>query len=238
MEGHQTTIREAADKRWFNLGSQAATDSRPPSIELPDSTPELVARNKNRVLENKPLPFTLKGVQSDHPYLKERGITEETANDFGVGFFPGRGSMHGRIVIPIHNERGELVAYAGRSIDNSEPKYRFPTGFHKSLVLFNRHRVNGDHIVLVEGFVDCIKVSQSGFPCVALMGRTLSEAQEKLLAFKKIILLLDGDQPAKEAMSNLALKLACSHYIRSVSIEGQPDQKSTEELKAILAPVI
>ena len=44
------------------------------------------------------------------------------------------------MVIPIHNDRGELVAYAGRSIDDSEPKYKLPTGFHKSLELFNLDR--------------------------------------------------------------------------------------------------
>ena len=52
--------------------------------------------------------------------------------------------MSGRVVIPIHNERGELVAYAGRSIDGSEPKYKLPAGFHKSLELFNLHRAIGE----------------------------------------------------------------------------------------------
>ena len=52
--------------------------------------------------------------------------------------------MHDRIVIPIHNREGELVAYAGRSIDGSEPRYKFPAGFHKSLELFNLHRVTGE----------------------------------------------------------------------------------------------
>ena len=69
-------------------------------------------------------------------------------NDFGIGYFPGKGSMSGRVVIPIHNERGELVAYAGRAIDQTEPKYKLPAGFKKSAVLFNLHRVrqrHGDH---------------------------------------------------------------------------------------------
>jgi DNA primase len=69
-----------------------------------------------------------------------------------VGFFAGKGSMHDRIVIPIHNSEGELVAYAGRSIDGSEPRYKFPAGFHKSLELFNLHRVRREvSVVLVEG---------------------------------------------------------------------------------------
>lgn len=90
---------------------------------------------------NKPLTFQLKSVDCSHPYLSERGITKETAEYFGVGFFPGKGSMNGRIVIPIHNQHGKLVAYAGRAIDGSEPRYKLPAGFHKSLELFNLHRV-------------------------------------------------------------------------------------------------
>ena len=61
----------------------------------------------------------------------ERRISRETAETFGVGYFSGKGSMSGRIVIPIHNEHGELVAYAGRTIDESAPRYKLPAGFHK-----------------------------------------------------------------------------------------------------------
>jgi hypothetical protein len=57
-----------------------------------------------------------------------------------VGFFSGKGSMSGRVVIPIENERGELVAYAGRSIDGSEAKYKLPAGFKKGQVLYNLAR--------------------------------------------------------------------------------------------------
>ena len=44
----------------------------------------------------------------------QRGIDKETAEYFGVAFFTGKGSMAGRVVIPIENERGEWIAYAGR----------------------------------------------------------------------------------------------------------------------------
>src|SRR5580692_7895233 len=131
---------------------------------------------------NKPLTFNLQNIDQTHPYLHERGLTEETTKKFGVGFFPGKGSMHDRIVIPIHNSKGELVAYAGRSIDGSEPRYKFPAGFHKSLELYNLHRVREElSVVLVEGFVDCMRVTEAGFPCAALMGSTMSKAQEELI---------------------------------------------------------
>src|SRR5689334_8790931 len=86
---------------------------------------------------NRPLEFTLKGIDASHEYVAKRGIRAETARAFGVGFFPGKGSMLGRVVIPIHNREGTLVAYAGRSIDGAEPKYKLPAGFHKSIELFN-----------------------------------------------------------------------------------------------------
>ena len=73
--------------------------------------------------------------------------------------------MQNRIVIPIHNADGLLVAYAGRAIDGSEPRYKFPAGFRKSLELFNLHRVGREaSVVLVEGLFDCMKVSQAGYP--------------------------------------------------------------------------
>ena len=79
--------------------------------------------------------------------------------------------MEERIVIPIHNEDGILVAYAGRSLSQSEPRYRFPTRFRKSLVLFNLHRAiqRGKSVIMVEGFFDCFKVHQAGFPCVVAL---------------------------------------------------------------------
>jgi len=44
--------------------------------------------------------------------------------------------MSGRVVIPINDEQGQLVAYAGRAIDDgSEPRYKLPAGFHKGQVL-------------------------------------------------------------------------------------------------------
>jgi hypothetical protein len=67
----------------------------------------------------------------------KRGIDEATALDFGVGFYGRAGLLSGRIVIPIRNAAGEIVAYAGRAIDGNSPKYKLPSGFRKGLELFN-----------------------------------------------------------------------------------------------------
>ena len=78
------------------------------------SSYDWVAVSLNAILavkvENKGLRLKLEDVDASHPYLAERGIRKETAEEFGIGYFPGTGSMADRIVIPIHNERGALLA--------------------------------------------------------------------------------------------------------------------------------
>jgi DNA primase len=185
---------------------------------------------------NKPLGFELKGI-TYHAYLEARGISKDLAERFGVGFFPGKGSMSGRIVFPIKNEKGELVGYAGRAIDSSvesQPKYKLPPGFHKGHILYNRFAVKGEAVTIVEGFISCMKVSAAGFPCVALMGASLTEAQEKLLTFKYITLLLDPDDAGSKAAAEIAPRLARGHYVRIVTPPRQPDEMSSEEIKATL----
>ena len=241
------SIRDAAAKlqNWFHVvpgappesnridreSRNAASDGRGEGSDVPDS--------------NRPLEFTLKDVNSSHEYLARRGVGRETASAFGVGFFPGKGSMIGRVVIPIHNRDGKLVAYAGRSIDGGEPKYKLPAGFHKSLELFNLHRavgVGGECALVVEGFFDCMKVHQAGYASVvALMGVSLSERQEELLAskFSRIVLMLDGDEAGRGGAREIAARLVHRMYVKVVDLPDgkQPDQLSSEELRSILGSI-
>ena len=107
------TIRKAALmlSGWFGIGNG---DREAPSSNLSptDSPVEANAVPAESVEANKPLKFTLK-VAYDHPYLQERGIEPELAEEFGVGFCK-RGMMKDRIAISIHDSDGQLVAYAGR----------------------------------------------------------------------------------------------------------------------------
>jgi DNA primase len=149
------SIREAALKlqNSFVVVSPLPSVSRAPTRSARATAPSAGESNN-------PLWFALRRLDPSHPYLAERGIDAETVRHFGVGYNHGIGSMAGRIVIPIHDEDGILVAYAGRAVDRMEPKYRFPPRFRKSLVLFNLHRAAkaGKSVVVVEGFFDCFKV--------------------------------------------------------------------------------
>ena len=235
------SIREAARKvqDWFAI-------RRPGPLPQKGFSLRNAGRSEGGLSDtsrNEPLPFTLSGVDAFHPYLAQRGITESTARAFGIGFFSGQGSMKGRIVIPIHSEQADLIAYVGRAIDSSEPKYRFPTRFQKSLVLFNLHRAasadDETKAIVVEGFFDCMKVHQAGYPCVvALMGSTLSARQEKLLEdhFQRVVLMLDGDKAGISAATTIAARVTRKLFVKVVDVPAgrQPDQMSTEEIRVLL----
>ena len=80
---------------------------------------------------NQPLKFALKGLDNRHPYLtQERSLAEATLDAFGLGYHGCKGIMHDRVVIPIHNEHGELVAYAGRSLGEPQ-RGKGSISFHK-----------------------------------------------------------------------------------------------------------
>jgi len=247
MEG--STIRDAALRLqdWFSTtgdtlrrheggaGHWRASSSIQPELA---GSPTVGAADNNL-----PFPFTLTNVDVRHPYLAERRISHETAEHFGIGFFQGRGYMQGRIVIPIHSEDGWLVTYAGRSFESTEPRYRFPPRFRKSLVLFNLHRaaLHGKSVVVVEGFFDCLTVHQAGLPCVvALMGCSLSQQQERLLQnhFEEVVLMLDGDKAGRTAGAAMAARLCSKVSTRLVQIPAgtQPDQLGADQIRCLCIP--
>jgi DNA primase len=189
----------------------------------------------------RPLGFRLRGVDCRHPYLAARGISMQTATEFGIGLYAGPGLMHQRLVIPIHDEDGHLVAYCGRSVDGTEPRYKFPGGFPKSQVLFNLHRAITHRqatVVIVEGFFDCLRVHQAGFrSAVALMGCTLYDRQRWLLTehFRQVILMLDGDQAGRQASAQIAARLSRPCSVRVIELAGvQPDQLSESAIQESL----
>ena len=188
------------------------------------------------------LPFRLRGVDLHHPYLRKRGIDQATATEFGIGFYHGPGLMHNRLVIPIQNQLGDLVGYCGRALDASEPRYRFPPRFPKSQLVFNFHRAaatNAQQVIVVEGFFDCLKVYQAGFPCViAIMGSGLSHQQLEILvhSFRRIRLMLDGDTAGRRASRVIAARLAQHAPVEVIQVPNatQPDQLTAGQIRELL----
>jgi DNA primase len=144
-----------------------------------------------------------------------------------------------RIVIPVHNASGFLVAYVGRSLDaGAEEKYHFPPGFLKTLELFNYHRVFDDVGIVVEGMFGVIWLWQHGFQnAVGLMGSTISDTQLRLLKrFRSVVLMLDGDKAGREATDVIAAKIAKQQFVTAVMLSDgkQPDNLSGAKLSESL----
>jgi DNA primase len=236
------TVRKAALKlkEWFQVGECAASGEGTPAL-----TTIVGAKNDIGVI-NPPLTFQLR-IDHHHPYGLSRGVSRETLEYFGAGYCLSKGSFAGRFIIPLHNEQGGLVGYAGRSVDNSKPKYLVPSndkGFFKSHLLFNLHRVlkeasSTDPLVVVEGFFDCMKVAQCGFHSVALFGSSMSEEQEALIIenFNRVVLLFDGDAAGRQGNEDCALRLSRSLWVRTASLppDVQADQLTKKELHHTLA---
>jgi DNA primase len=233
------SIRDAALKlqEWFSAAPVSSEQIVAATKGDETLTPAVVEEN------SQPLAFQLRVVDPDHPYLAQRRVDSNTAAYFGVGFYSENGSMEGRIIFPVHDETGALVAYAGRSIGETEPRYKFPARFRKSLVLFNLHRAvrHGKAVIVVEGFFDCLSAHQAGFPCVvALMGCSLSARQEALLQqhFRQVTLMLDGDNAGRRAGTTIAARLVTKLAVRVVEIPlgTQPDQLSADQIRCLCDP--
>ena len=184
-------------------------------------------------------------IDGKHPYLTEvRGLDTETIELFGLGYC-SRGIMKRRVVFPIHNKNGELVAYVGRyaseNIPDEEARYKLPSTFYKSLELYNLHRaiqIGKRHLVIVEGYWSAIRLHQAGIPVVAVMGRTVSEEQAKLIVdagFRFVTLLLDGDEEGRSSIPD-ALNILGRHvYARAQELaDGEkPDSMPDEKIDAL-----
>ena len=151
---------------------------------------------------------------------------------FGLGHHAGKGIMHNRVVIPIHNEQGELVAYAGRwPADAGWPegadKYQLPPGFRKIHVLFNLHRAR-DHategLIVVEGFFTVFEFWQRGRKnVVALMGSSMSTEQERLIVETvgpkgRVLLALDNDEAGRKGSADALSRLSSQVFVREMAL--------------------
>lgn len=249
----QISIHAAATKmiEWFRLNLPGASSEVPKQQERKRASPSSATKTLKRQqqdeenLTNKPLTFRLEKLDPRHPYLSGRGLLPETIAEFGIGYC-SKGLLAGRIAIPIHDSKGNLVAYAGRwpgEPPEDTPKYKLPPGFRKSLEFFNIHRALKEApdapVVIVEGFFDCMKLHQNGCrKAIALMGSTLSPEQEALLRANlgfdsRVLLMLDEDEAGRTARADMAVRISSFCYVSAFELGAdgkQPDDLTSVEL--------
>lgn len=226
-------------------GTQEA--ARKPA-EKPDKPTELP------VVVNAPLDFELKELDREHPYLFNRGFSQDTIDHFGLGFCL-RGSLKDRLAIPLHDHAGTLIGYAGRVVDDAtisedNPRYRLPSKrerdgkifeFRKTLFLYNGFRLKApvDDLIVVEGFTGVWWLTQHGLPSVvATMGSDCSEKQAELIVSLvkpngRVWIMPDGDKSGERHAQTLLGLISPQRFVRWVKMADgkQPTDMSGEQLK-------
>jgi DNA primase len=140
-----------------------------------------------------------------------------------------------RIMFPISNDSGKVIAFGGRALGDDMPKYmnspETPV-YSKSNVLYHLDRAKEtirqkDFAILVEGYMDTIAVARAGFMnVVASCGTSLAEPQVKLLSrfTKNIMVNFDPDTAGQAAAErSLAVLLEKEFEIKVLTLPGGAD---------------
>jgi len=140
-----------------------------------------------------------------------------------------------RIMFPIANESGKIVAFGGRALGDEQPKYlNSPESpiYSKSNVLYHLDRAREalrqqDFAVLVEGYMDAIAAARAGAGnVVASCGTSLAEPQVKLLSrfTRRIVVNYDPDTAGQVATErSLAILLEHGFEVRVLALPGKAD---------------
>ncbi len=159
--------------------------------------------------------FALDSWEGLRKHLETQGFSTEDARVLGL-IRPGkqgRGDydlFRGRLIFPVYDLSGRIIAFAGRVLDNSKPKYiNSPESpiYHKGRILFGLYQARqamrqSGEVLLVEGYFDQLALYRAGFPqVVATCGTALTSDHAKLLKryVQRVVLLFDQDSAGKQA---------------------------------------
>lgn len=152
--------------------------------------------------------------------------------------------FRGRVMIPIHDPRGRVIAFGGRILATGEPKYLNSPDtplFDKGRTLYNLDRAapaarKAGRLIVVEGYMDVIALAQAGIDeVVAPLGTALTEVQIERLwrVVETPLLCFDGDAAGKKAAaraSERAMPLLRPGY--SMAVVTLPEGNDPDELVA------
>ena len=176
-----------------------------------------------------------------HDHMRRLGYTDE---ELVKGFLCGKSQKTGRaydyfrnrVMFPIIDTSGNIVAFGGRVMDDSKPKYLNSSdtpGFKKSRHLFalNFARSHAtESMILCEGYMDVIALHAAGFEnAVATLGTAITSEQARIFAkyTQKVIISYDSDEAGQRA-ANKAMQLLGEVGLE-VRVLRVPDAKDPDE---------
>jgi len=172
--------------------------------------------------------------------LSEAGFPIEQLEKSGLVLRAAEGERHfdrfrRRVIFPIANESGKVVAFGGRALGDDQPKYlnspETPI-YTKSRILYHLDRAGTpirklDRSILVEGYMDCIAVATAGFEnVVASCGTSLTESQVRLLGrySRRVVVSYDPDSAGVAATErSLTLLLEEGFQAQVLALPGGMD---------------
>lgn len=173
-------------------------------------------------------------------HLRSKGYTEEEMLAAGVEKRSEKGNVYdafrGRVMTPIFDLRGNVIAFGGRVLGNEKPKYiNSPETlvYKKSKAMFALNiakKSTSRRYILCEGYMDVISLHQAGFDtAVAACGTALTAEQVRLLAeyADEVVLCYDSDEAGQKATAR-SLGLFSESPVK-VSVLNIPNAKDPDE---------
>ncbi len=167
------------------------------------------------------LGFAADGRDGLKAALKAAGLPEALLVEAGLLIRRDDGSTYdrfrGRVIFPISDRRGRIVAFGGRILGDGQPKYLNSPDtplFHKGSLLYGLAQARlpaaeAGTVIAVEGYMDVIALSRAGLAnAVAPLGTALTEQQIEAMwrMAPEPILCLDGDAAGQRAAARAALR--------------------------------
>ncbi|MBQ9414490.1 MAG: DNA primase [Clostridia bacterium] len=193
----------------------------------------------DRTIKHFGLGFAPNGFHALLDHLRKKGFHDEELLSAGLCRRSQKGHLYDffryRVIVPIIDVRGNVIAFGGRVLDDSKPKY-LNTGdtpvFKKTNNLFalNFAKEGERTLILCEGYMDVIAMHQAGFTnTVAALGTSFTEDHARLMAryADDVFLLFDSDAAGQQGLARAVDKLRTTGLrTRVVRI---PDGKDADE---------
>jgi DNA primase len=193
------------------------------------------------------LGYSMNAWSSLQNHLRQKGISQELMQKAGLIAKSDKSSgyydkFRNRIMFPIIDLKGNVIAFGGRVMDDSKPKYLnspetpiFYKGENIYGLNFVKKLQNIENIIIVEGYMDVIALHQYGITnAVASLGTAFTENQAKLLKrfSNEIIIAYDADVAGQSAtLKGLAIleKEGCTVKVLTIPSGKDPDEYVRKE---------